>query len=68
MHTPFELVKKEPDGSFRRFETVDDLESANARIRDLVGLSPGEYVVIDQQTHSVVPAQRLRFRVDARRE
>jgi hypothetical protein len=69
VHSPFEILKKEPDGSFLWFEAVNDLESANCRIKDLVGLSPGEYVVVDQRTHSVVvPAPRYSSRVDSRRE
>jgi hypothetical protein len=30
MHSPFEILKKEPAGSFRRFERVSDLASANS--------------------------------------
>ena len=68
MHSHFEILKKEPDGSFRWFEAVSDLESAKARIKDLVRFSLSEYVVFDQRWHSVVPAQQLKSRVDARRE
>jgi hypothetical protein len=68
MHSPFEILKKEPDGSFRWFEAMSDLESAKTRIKDLVGFSLSEYVVFDQRWHSVVPAQQLKSRVDARRE
>jgi hypothetical protein len=69
MHSPFDILKKEPDGLFRRCEAVNDLESANSRIKDLRGLSPGEYVVVDQRTQNVVvSAPRLRSRVDSRRE
>ena len=47
MHLPFDILKKERDGSFRWFETVNDLGSANVRIRELIALSPGDYVVFD---------------------
>ena len=52
MYSPFDILKKEPIGSFLWFEAVNDLESANGRIKDLVGLSPGEYVVVDQRTNA----------------
>jgi hypothetical protein len=68
MQSPFEILKKEPAGSFRRFEPVSDLASANIRIKELTTLSPGEYVVLDQRTHNAVAAGRLGFWVDARRE
>ncbi len=32
MNSPFDILKK-PDGSFRWFEAVNDLESANIRIK-----------------------------------
>jgi hypothetical protein len=68
MHSPFEILKKEPAGSFRWFEAVTDLESANIRIRELIALSPGEYVVFDQRTHNVIPAAPSSSGLDARRE
>ena len=68
MHSPFDILKKKPEGSFRWFEAVDDLESANIRIKELVALSPGEYVVFDQRTPNVIAAGRSTFWVDARRE
>jgi hypothetical protein len=46
MHSPFEILKKEPAGSFRRFEPVSDLAYANIRIKELTTLSQGEYVVV----------------------
>jgi hypothetical protein len=33
MHSPFEILKKRPEGSFCRFEAVNDLASANIRIK-----------------------------------
>ena len=67
MRSPFEILKKEPAGSFRRFERVNDLVSANIRIKELTTLSPGEYVVFDQRTHNDIAA-RSSFWVDPRRE
>ena len=68
MYSPFEILKRKPEGSFCRFEAVNDLESANTRIEELIALSPGEYVVFDERTHKVVAAGRSGFWVDARRE
>jgi len=47
---------------------VNDLESANIRIKELIALSPGEYVVFDQRTHNVIPADPSSIRLDARSE
>jgi hypothetical protein len=68
MHSSFDILKKKPEGTFRRFETTNDLESANVRIKELVALSSGEYVVLDQRTHNDVAAGRSSFGVDPRRE
>jgi len=68
MHSPFEILKKEPGGSFRRFEPVSDLASANIRIKELTTRSPGEYVVFDQRPHNDVAAGRSSFWVDGRTE
>jgi hypothetical protein len=45
MHSPFDILKKEPEGSFRWYGAASDLESANIRIEELIVLSPGECVV-----------------------
>jgi hypothetical protein len=68
MLSPFDILKKTSEGSFRWFEAVNDFESANIRIEELSVLSPGEYVVFDQRTRSVIPADRSTFQLDARRE
>ena len=68
MHSPFEILKKEPGGgSFRRFEPVSNLAYANIRIKELTTLSQGEYVVFDQRTHNEIAVGRG-FWVDAKRE
>jgi hypothetical protein len=68
VHAPFDILKKKPEGSFCRFEAVNDLASANIRIKELVALSLGEYVVFDELTHNVIAVGRSSFWVDARRE
>jgi hypothetical protein len=68
MHSPFEILKKGPAGSFRRFEPASDLAYANIRIKELTMLSHGEYVVFDQRTHNGIAIGQSDCRVDARRE
>jgi hypothetical protein len=68
MNSPFEILKKKPEGSFRWFEAVNDLESANIRVKELIVLSPEEYVVFDQRTHNVNPADPSSFQLVVRRE
>jgi hypothetical protein len=68
MHLPFDILKKERDGSFCWFETANDLESAKIRIRELIALSPGDYVVFDQRRHDTILPAPSSFRLDARRE
>jgi hypothetical protein len=68
MYSSFDILKKRPEGSFRWFEAAGDLESANIRIEELIVLSPGEYVVFDQRTRNVIPADRSSLRFDDRRE
>ena len=68
VHSPFDILKKKPEGSFCRFEAVNDLASANIRIKELVALSPGQYVVFDERTNNVIAVGRSSFWVDARRE
>jgi hypothetical protein len=67
MHSPFDILKKKPEGSFRWFESANDLASANIRIKDLTTLSQGDYVVFDHRKN-VISAGRTSFWVDARRE
>ena len=68
MHSPFEILRKNPAGSFRRFEPVSDFASASIRIKELTTLSPGEYVVFGQRTHNDIAPGRSTFWVDPRRE
>ena len=66
MHSPFDILQKKPDGSFRWFEAATALDSANIRIDELISLCPGDYVVFDQRTHNVILASPSRFRVPQR--
>jgi len=68
MHSPFDILVKNPQGHFCMFEVAKDLDSANVRIKELLALYPGEYVVLDQRTHYDRAPSRSSSRVDARRE
>ncbi len=68
MNSPFDILKKKPEGSFRRFEAVNDLESANIRIKELIALSPvGTLCLTNARITSFLPNPSS-FRLDARRE
>lgn len=47
MQTPFDLLLRDPDGSFIWLEASADLPLARARLRDLASRVPGEYVLFD---------------------
>jgi hypothetical protein len=68
MHSPFDILMKNPEESFRMFEVAKDLASANVRIKQLLALSPGEYAVLNQRTHCDRAPSRSSSQVDARRE
>jgi hypothetical protein len=68
MHSPFDILVKDPQGHFCMFEVAKDLYSANVRIKELLALSPDEYVVLDQRTHRDRAPSRSSSRGDARRE
>jgi hypothetical protein len=68
VHSSFDILKKNPDGSFLPVEAVNDLDSANTRIKDLIKISSGQNVVVEQRIHDVNPARSSRFRIDPRRE
>jgi len=61
MHSPFDILQKKPEGSFRWFEAAPDLDSANMRIDELISLCPGDYVVFDQRTHNIILEQPITF-------
>jgi len=55
MHLPFNILKKEADGSFRMFEGMTDLRSARTRIDGLLLGHPGDdYVVFAQRTQELI--------------
>jgi hypothetical protein len=54
MRTPFDLLRRDPDGSFIWLEAAADLVDARARLRELASRAPGEYVLFDHTSHETV--------------
>ena len=48
MQISFDLLRRDPDGSFIWIEAAADLVLARARLRELASRTPGEYVLFDQ--------------------
>jgi sarcosine oxidase gamma subunit len=51
---PFDILKKQKDGSYIWLEAVRDIEKAKARLEQLCAISPGEYFVFDQKSQQIV--------------
>jgi hypothetical protein len=51
---PFDILKRERDGSFIWVEAAPDLHAAKARLEALSARRPGEYFVFDQKTQQIV--------------
>jgi hypothetical protein len=47
MQTPFDLLRRDPDGSFIWLEAAADLGLARTRLHELASRIPGEYVLFD---------------------
>jgi hypothetical protein len=54
MDPPFDILKKIDETNFEWVEVVRDLRTAEAKIGELQGRSPGEYVVFSRQTQQIV--------------
>lgn len=52
--SPFDILKRHDDGSFLWIEAAQNLELAQARLRELCARAPGEYFVFDQKTQQIV--------------
>lgn len=62
LSTPFDILKRQKDGSYIWVEAVRDLQKAKARMQQLCAMVPGEYFVFDQKVQKVVaevPAEML---------
>lgn len=51
---PYDLFKKDRLGTPLWIEAVEDLETAKARMSELVVCSPAEYFVFSQESQSIV--------------
>jgi len=54
MNAAFDILKKIDRANFEWVEVVRDLQTAEARIKELQVRSPGEYVVFSQRTQEIV--------------
>ena len=54
MQTPFDLLRRDPDGSVIWLEAAPDLVRARARLRELALRTPGEYVLFDHRSQETV--------------
>jgi len=54
MQTPFDLLRRDPDGSFIWLEAAGDLSLARVRLSELASRVPGEYVLFDHTTQVTV--------------
>ena len=50
----YDIVRKEDDTRTVWLESASDLNAAESRIEELTSFWPGEFQVVDQQTHRVV--------------
>jgi hypothetical protein len=50
----YDIVRQEDDKSATWLEAVSDLNTAECRIQELVSLWPGEFQVVDQQSHQII--------------
>jgi hypothetical protein len=50
----WDILRRERDGSFIWMEAVQDLNTAKARLAELIAAAPGEYFVFDQRSQEIV--------------
>jgi hypothetical protein len=66
MQTPYDMLRKDPDGSFIWLEAATDLAVARARLRDLASRVPGDYVLFDRVKQETIDNISSRAGVTAR--
>ena len=54
MQTPFDLLRRDPDGTFIWLEAAADLPRARARLRELASRAPGEYLLFDHTSQETI--------------
>lgn len=65
MFDAFDILKKLSDGGIVWIEAVKDLETARERIKQLATYKPGEYVIFNQETQSVIEMPWVPFAREA---
>ena len=65
MFDAFDILKKLSDGGIAWIEAVKDLETARERIKQLATYKPGEYVIFNQETQSVIEQPWVPFAREA---
>ena len=53
-HNPFDIIKVLSDDSLAWVEAAGELSAARLRVWELLADSPGEYIVFNQQTKTLV--------------
>jgi hypothetical protein len=53
-HNPFDIIKVLSDDSLAWVEAVKELSAARLRVWELLADSPGEYIVFNQRTKTLV--------------
>jgi hypothetical protein len=61
MQRPFQIRRKEADGTIRSVEMVSELHLAAARIAELLEAAPGDYFVFDIRTQTSISGETCRF-------
>ena len=51
---PFDILRRDEDGSFIWLEDAHDLQAAQARLQELCAKAPGDYFVFDQKSQQIV--------------
>lgn len=54
MQDPYDMLRKDQDGSFIWLEAASDLAVARARLRDLASRVHGDYVLFDRTKQEVI--------------
>jgi hypothetical protein len=57
MDNPFDIFRKEKDGTLVWIAAVDQLHTAAALVVELSEKYPGEYRVLDKRTGEMIPSQ-----------
>jgi hypothetical protein len=54
MQTPYDLLRRDPQGNFAWLEAASDLSAARLRLQELASRAPGKYVLFDQHTQQIL--------------